>query len=296
VSLFRYFNSRCIIPPVLARGWLTIRYITSSALVNDSRSGNTGNNNNKNNGNENNDNKTNDIGILPKQNSYKAINRFGCCCFIFDFIFRFVFVFMLFILFVSFLTFFTPLTNAEDYGKHGNMYEIQEEDLLEYIQTKLQEMDMEKWQKDFKEKSMKYMNRPKPTILPYAEENKTYYYDPSIVLQRDYADNRGIVFAKRGTRVNPLDTVIMSNTLIFIDGDNKQQFEYALKINEELKGRLKIILTNGAVMDLINKNNIKLYFDQDGILSKKIGIQHIPAIVSQLEKLLKIEEVALDYE
>ncbi len=187
-------------------------------------------------------------------------------------------------------------SNAKDFGKHGNTFEIQEQNLLEYIQTKLQEIDIEQWQQDFQERAKKSINRPTPIKLPYARENRIYYFDPSIVLQRDYRDNRGIVFAKKGTKINPLDSMQLSNNLIFIDGDNKQHIDYAINYYKRNNGKVKIILTNGAIMDLMNNLKVRLYFDQQGLLIEKFRIKNIPAIVSQENKLLRIEEVVLNYD
>lgn len=201
-------------------------------------------------------------------------------------------------IFVSFVVIFFIGFNAngKDYGKHGNTFEIQEQDLLEVIQGKLKEIDIEKWQEDFKQRAIKSANRPTPTKLPYAKENKIYYYDPSITLQRDYADNNGTIFARRGTKINPLERASLTSKLAFIDGDNKIQLDWALKQYRDNRGLVKIILLNGAVIDLINETNVRLYFDQKGLLVKKFNIQNIPALISQENNLLKIEEVALDYE
>lgn len=201
------------------------------------------------------------------------------------------FVFIILLFFV-----FCRDTKAEDFGIHGNTFDIQEENLLEYIQTKLKEIDIDKWQKDFREQSIKSANRPTPTILSYAKTYKSYYFDPSIILQVDYRDNRGIRFAKKGTKINPLDQISLSKNLIFIDGDSKQHIDFAINYNKKHNNKTKIILVNGPIIDLMNEKNIRLYFDQQGLLINKFRIQNIPAIVSQENNLLKIEEVVLNYD
>lgn len=197
---------------------------------------------------------------------------------------------------ITFCLFLSTQSFAKDFGIYGNVFEIEEEDLLEYIEKKLQTIDLEQWQKDFQESSKKSINRPTPTKLPYAKSNQVYYFDPSIVLKKDYTDNKGVVFAKKGTKINPLDKVSLSNNLIFIDGDNEKQIDFAIKYYKHNNGKVKIILTNGAVMDLMNKLKIKLYFDQQSLLVKKFHIKNIPTVVSQENRLLRIEEVVLNYE
>jgi conjugal transfer pilus assembly protein TraW len=53
----------------------------------------------------------------------------------------------------------------------------------------------------------------------------------------------------------------------------------------------------GAVIDLMRSKKIRFYFDQNGVLTKKFSITHVPALVEQGEdvgkKVLMIREVAL---
>lgn len=199
---------------------------------------------------------------------------------------------------ILFIIFFLLSKSAfcENYGTLGNTFIIQEEDLLEYIENKLKTIDIEKWQNEFKEEAIKSAKRPKGVILLNATKNKIYYFDPSITIQRDYADNVGRVFAKKGTKINPLNSVSLSRDLVFIDGDNKVQVEFAIQYYNAKNGKAKIILTNGSIIDLMNKLNIKLFFDQKQILIKKFGIENLPAVVSQNNNLLEIKEVALKYD
>ncbi len=206
-------------------------------------------------------------------------------------------------LLLSFLLSFIFLKEikAKDYGICGNTFEIQEENLLEYINDKLKAIDLKEWQRDFVEVSKDSIQRPKATILPYAKNKRVYYFDPSIDNQERKAcieatDNRGVIFAKKGDRINPLDKINLTKKLIFIDGDSREQIDYAINLYNASNGRAKIILIKGSIVDLINKLNIKIYFDQNGILVNKFSIKHIPAIISQENKLLKIEEVVLSYD
>lgn len=201
-------------------------------------------------------------------------------------------------LLLSFLLSFIFLKEikAKDYGIYGNTFEIQEENLLEYINDKLKAMNLKELQRDFVEVSKNSIQRPKVTILPYAKNKRVYYFDPSIILKKDYSDNRGVIFAKKGDKINPLDKINLTKKLIFIDGDSREQIDYAINLYNASNGRVKIILIKGSIVDLINKLNIKIYFDQNSILVNKFSIKHISAIISQENKLLKIEEVVLNYD
>ena len=87
----------------------------------------------------------------------------------------------------------------------------------------------------------------------------------------------------------------MREALIFIDGNDKSQTEYGLSKYKELNEKVKIILINGSPTDLMieHKNKTQFYFDQDGVLTNKLGIKHVPAIVTQDGLRLKVTEVVL---
>jgi conjugal transfer pilus assembly protein TraW len=190
---------------------------------------------------------------------------------------------------------------AKDYGVMGHTYKIKEENALTYIQNKLKKMEengeIAKFQEEFKQKTIERTKRPKPVDgLTYAAENKKYYFDPSIILNKNYQDQNGRIFALAGTKVNPLNLVSLRNNLIFIDGDSKEQVEWAMQQYKKYNSFVKIILVKGAIIDLMNQLKTRLYFDQGGTLINHFNIKHVPALVTQENKQLLIEEVALDYE
>ena len=71
--------------------------------------------------------------------------------------------------------------------------------------------------------------------------------------------------------------------MLFIDGDDELQVKFALK------GQAKIILVKGSPLKLQRKEKIWIYFDQGGILTSKLGITQVPALVVQEGLQLKIK-------
>ena len=113
-------------------------------------------------------------------------------------------------------------------------------------------------------------------------------------MQTDLKDHQGRVFAKKGTKINPLETVNLSHNLIFFDGDDEEQVAWAKeKFSESIKtNSIRLILIKGAPLKLAEELNIPVYFDQGG-LTQKLGIHHVPAVVAQENLKLKIEEIKL---
>lgn len=187
---------------------------------------------------------------------------------------------------------------AKDLGIHGNTYPITEKNLLEEIQEKLQEAKkdgrLEKFQDGVKKDMFSRANNPESVKgIVKAVSDREWLFDPSVSLPEDLKDQNGRVFYKAGTKVNPLDKVSLTRTLLFIDGDDKSQVVWALDQHRRRKGRAKIILVKGKIIDLMRKNKVRFYFDQGGLFVRKFSIKAVPAFIEQQGKMLKIKEVAL---
>lgn len=187
---------------------------------------------------------------------------------------------------------------AKDFGVQGATYKIREENFLHEIQTKLKEAEksgkITKLQNEMKKQTIARTNRPKEVSgITRAEESRVWLYDPSVSLDHDLHDQNGQVFYRAYTKVNPLDNISLSKALIFIDGDDKEQVNWALKQDKKRKSHVKIILVKGAVIDLMRQTKVRFYFDQNGILTSRFSILHTPALVEQEGKVLKISEVSI---
>jgi conjugal transfer pilus assembly protein TraW len=197
---------------------------------------------------------------------------------------------------------------AKDLGVHGQVWEIKEKDIVSYIKYQITEEKAEKIQKDFIAKSKKHINRPKPVGgITKTLEHKVHYYNPEITLTKDVADQTGKVLYKKGTKVNPLDHQTFTRQLLFINGDDIKQVEFAVSKYHQIGEDLKIVLTNGSPIELMKKYNpqkgdissknnlqiIRFYFDQEGYLSKTFGIEAVPSLVKKEGKLMRVEAIVL---
>lgn len=187
---------------------------------------------------------------------------------------------------------------AKDYGIIGATYQIKEKNLLEEIQEKLQlakkDGRLNKFQEQVKNNIFQQINEPKShNFLKNAIENRQWFYDPSVHLPYDLKDQNGKIFYKAHTKVNPLEKISLSKSLIFINGVDPNQVKWAIDQYHKKKSKVKIIITQGKIIDLMSAKKIRFYFDQNQTLIKKFEIQALPAVVEQQGKLLKIIEVAL---
>jgi conjugal transfer pilus assembly protein TraW len=185
---------------------------------------------------------------------------------------------------------------AQDLGVVGPVYPIAEPSLLEVILARLRNAEatgeLARVQRDAQARAKKQIEQPAAIVkLTKTTQARSFYYDPSIVVPYAIHDADGKLLVPPGTRVNPLDTVSLSQALLFIDARDTAQVKRASGILDERGGKLKVILTGGSYLDLMRRWKRPVFFDQQGTLTDKLGIRHVPALVTQDGKRLKIEEI-----
>jgi conjugal transfer pilus assembly protein TraW len=180
----------------------------------------------------------------------------------------------------------------------GDTYPILEMDFLEFIQARIETMQQnglwQSVQNKLQQDAVRYRDRPKPVLgITRALENKSWTWNPSLLLDHDIKTPDGKLIAAQGTIVNPLRVISLSKVLIFYDADDQDQRRWALQQDKHYKGNVKYILINGSVLGEEKRLNKPIYFDQAGQLTSRFGITHVPATVMQEGMVLKIAEVAI---
>lgn len=184
---------------------------------------------------------------------------------------------------------------AKDLGCHGEVFKIKEESLLEVIKARLLKMQesgtLQTYQKQLAEHAKKKVVHPDPVkSINKTTTPRVFYYDPTIILPHDLKDQEGRVFARKGDQANPLKITPLTKWMLFIDGEDERQVKWAL--HQSLTS--KIIIVKGSPLNLEETHSRHFYFDQLGLLTKKLGITQVPAKVSQEGTQLKIEELQIE--
>lgn len=175
-------------------------------------------------------------------------------------------------------------TYAADLGTWGDLYPITEPNMLTTIHDRLSAMqesgELAEQQEAFKERVIKNSLRPAPvTGLKLASEDSIQFVDPTFVVGQDIADHQGQVFARKGDKVNPLDAVPFVQTLYFIDADDPRQVAW-MRQQQPATQVYKVILVNGDIRKATQHLDTRIYFDQEGVLSRKFALTAVPAKVS----------------
>ena len=187
-------------------------------------------------------------------------------------------------------------TMGADFGTHGQVYKITEKNALDAIYEKLKAMEktgeLAKKKKKAIDRSMHSAKNPKPVEgITTATEKKVYSFDPTMTLSNNITTDEGHIVAPAGTVINPLDTITMSRTLVFFDGNKKDQVEAVERLIKVYDRKVTPVLVNGTWLELTKKWKRQVYFDQYGYMTSRFGIKAVPAIVRQKGKLLEITEM-----
>ena len=189
-----------------------------------------------------------------------------------------------------------PIAHAEELGVVGPTYDIAEPDLLEVIQSRLNWMeksgDLAKKQGEYRDHVIGAVEKPKPVSgLKATAVKRTFYYDPTMILDHDIRGEDGAILFVRGLKVNPLDHVSLRDKLIFFDGRDRRQVSFAKQTMRKLKGAAKPIMVAGEPLNLMRDWKRRVFYDQGGALVRRLGIRQVPAVVTQDGKRLRVDEV-----
>ena len=210
-------------------------------------------------------------------------------------------------------------SQAKDLGTYGIIYPIEEVDPLQLIQQKLKGMEergeIEQHNHALQMRTKALVERPKPVEgIGKAIKSRVFTYDPTYIVPEDIKDHLGRIIHARGTKINPLETVSLSQELVFIDGEDPEQkawafcrIQYSVSSSTGLilgldprtedkvqkNNKVRLILVKGAPLALSEEWGVLVYFDQGGFLCKKLGIKHVPAVVTQDKTRIIVEEVVL---
>jgi conjugal transfer pilus assembly protein TraW len=187
----------------------------------------------------------------------------------------------------------TSAAQARDYGQHGTVWPVIEPDLLAQIHARLLHLEATgetaKLNEELKRRTIARVNRPaKVAGIVLASAVRRWSFDPTITVDADIKDDKGRTVIARGTRVNPLDTVPLRAPLVFLDGDDQRQIDWALARYGRTPA--KFILVSGAPLELMKARQRRFYFDQGGKLSTHFSIRAVPAVVEQQGRQLLVTE------
>ena len=183
--------------------------------------------------------------------------------------------------------------SVHNLGVLGRTYSIVERDALEEIQERAKAVNWEKAfnRKDAKKKIKNYKPR-NLSKLPRALENKAFLVDMTYTLDIDIPDGKGNILYPKGYTFNPLEYVQVPNTIVVIDGTDKEQVEWFSKSNYANDYNTTFMISDGSYYDLMKKFKRPVYFADDRIIDR-LKLKAVPSIIRQKDKYMEVCEVGI---
>ena len=198
---------------------------------------------------------------------------------------------------LAFFFMFTLDVSAKSLGTIGQTFPVLEKSLLTLIYERLNTFqqsgaldELEKaWVKQVEQKSA----RPLPLHLTRINKTQIHYYKPVVMLPQDIKDAAGKIILNHGASVNALTQLPAYQPIwVFINYNDEAQRKYAAALLIQYPNA-KWILTAGDLRDAEHQLNQPIYFDQEGRITQKLKIKHVPALVTRYKDSLKITEFSI---
>jgi conjugal transfer pilus assembly protein TraW len=177
---------------------------------------------------------------------------------------------------------------AKDFGQHGSIFPILEADIIEVIEQRLKNSWDEQKSLALKEKMLKQLNEgfnQQSQFFGRVEKNQVIYFDPSVEVKDPYSNEI--------ETINPLDYDDLARNLLLIDGNNIKHLQYVTSLDDKQLAQTDIILVSGNPLELSSKIAANIYFDYQAKISQRFNIKFLPSLISQANRLMKIEYIAL---
>ena len=194
---------------------------------------------------------------------------------------------------------------CEDLGAQNNTYPVGKsaaDQIKDVFREKERTGELVRFWNQYRDKTIDAVKHPAPLGIASNYEVSTKLYDPRFVIPQDYRDEKGQVVVRRGTVIEPLKIMPLTMGLIFIDGRDQKQVDYAIAAGR--REPLKIVLTAGSYYDLRVKyqnqdwngtKTIPFYFDQNKMIINQLArlyqikIDAVPAKLTQVGNRLQIQ-------
>lgn len=185
---------------------------------------------------------------------------------------------------------------AESLGTFGHVYPVQERSMLDAIQEKLGSWSsgekLGQLEESYRARVVASIHHPPGLSIPKALRTASHYFDPTIVVTEDIKGADGALVIPAGQSINPLDQMPLTKSLLFIDGEDTAQVAW-LRQRLELEPRAVPVLVAGSWLELRQRLQRPVYFDQQGFMTGRLGVKAVPSRVYQEDRRIRIDEVAL---
>lgn len=180
-------------------------------------------------------------------------------------------------------------------GVQGPIEEIEERDLIEEMQERMANLDLE----ERKTKTIEtFWQRATFERLPRAKNTMTRMVDPRVRVQSDIKDGKGNVITPAGTIINPLDLMPFNMRLIVLNPNIEDEVNWLAHLDQAPEGVRDIIMFTEAdrerawkqIEELSEKVKRPIYQLTPDV-RKRFSIKMTPSVVTADEAFFIVHEI-----
>ncbi|MCX4151042.1 MULTISPECIES: conjugal transfer protein [Paraburkholderia] len=198
------------------------------------------------------------------------------------------------------------VAQGEDLGTKAQTYALDpdaREEIRSVMRHKQATGELDQFWKNYRNRVLDSIKSPPSLGIRTDYGTRTELHDLRFVMPQDYRDQNGKVVVRKGTVVDPLKALPLTMGLLFIDGNDPRQVDWA--VERSRAEPLKIVLTAGSayLMRIKYRNvdwhgvaGVPFYLDQRKIIINTlrklygIGISSVPVALYQ-----KGDQLALQF-
>lgn len=185
--------------------------------------------------------------------------------------------------------------HAEMLGNIGPVYPVAEQSALDMItqalSSKQKSGELDRLQREAVQRSLRSVRNPVgASDLATVTQRSARLLDPTVSYTQAVTTDEGQIVVPAGSRINPLDLMAFTKTLVFFDGRDAAQVKavHAMVLRD---ARVKPILVAGSWLDIGKAWKRQVFFDQRGTLSQRFAIRAVPSVIRQQGRALLLEEI-----
>lgn len=177
---------------------------------------------------------------------------------------------------------------------YGATWPVKEESLIVQLQRSMSKID---WKEKQKQAVANFWKKKSPYHLPQAQEDRVFYIDPTVTVTKDIDNKRGVVLARKGQTINPLNAIPGAYLGTFIVNPQEQrQLSWLDKQLPTMDVRDQIIVTGLEAnrgweqLNELRKRYKREIYLLDEHMVNRFALKALPSKIVAEKGYLKISE------
>lgn len=199
------------------------------------------------------------------------------------------------ILLILFAIFNSALVRAIELGTHGGVWPIEERDMRDVMAEELMRADLGGINKQLTDSAHTFFERLPQAGLPRAEETRTRWIDPGMVLaseikapvKNEAGEWEWRVLHPAGTRVNPLEQVQPVDRLLFFNAEDEDEVAFVKAVLKLHPVDVMPVATGGNIKPMAEKLDRPIFFARADLI-ERFAIKATPTLVGSGKGVLSL--------